>query len=657
LLPPRLLAIQALLLWALAVTALPAVAQQQNRPVLNLKDADITALIETVSDVTGKNFIVDPRVKAKVTVISNHAMKPDELYRVFLSVLQVHGFAAVPTGDVIKIVPDINAKQLGQVGGPGKPIPADEIETRVIPVQNVPVAQLVPILRPLVPQQGHFAAYPPTNVLIISDRAANIDRLKRVIDRIDKAGNEDVEVIHLKHASAPEVVRILDSLQQGQGKAQPPGESVQLAADERTNSILMSGDKSRRMRLRSIIVDLDSPLEQGGNTQVVYLKYANAKDLAKVLTGVSENLKKNQADGKQASTGGGGAASGQDVNIEADESTNALVITAPPKIQRELAAVIRQLDVRRAQVLIEAAIAEVSLDLAANLGLQWAVDGSPGQKGGVGGTTFSNASTPLSSLITSIQQNSAPNLGSGLNIAVGSLKSGTRFGVLLEALESNSDTNVLSTPSLLTLDNEEAEIRVAQNVPFVTGSYTNSGTNASNPFQTIERKDVGLIMKVTPQINEGNSIKLDIEQEVSSVQNAANASAQNLITNKRSIKTSVLVDDGALVILGGLIDQNVKQTEQKVPLLGDIPFLGELFRYRSSSSKKNNLMVFMRPRIIRSQHSLSRYAANKYNYMRAEELARRRKGVPLLPDDSAPVLPPLEKVELPFPFPDAIGNH
>ncbi|MBA1148453.1 type II secretion system secretin GspD [Ectothiorhodospiraceae bacterium WFHF3C12] len=632
-----------------------AVAQEEGKTaVLNLKDTDITALIETVSDVTGRNFIVDPRVKAKVTVISNKPMRPGELYEVFLSILQVHGFSAVPSGEVTKIVPDINAKQLGQADGqPPEQEVGDEIVTRVIRVQNVPVAQLVPILRPLVPQQGHFAAYPPTNVLIISDRAANIDRLTAIINRIDRAGDEEVEVIRLKHASASEVVRVLNSMQQGQGGQQPPGEGIQLAADERTNSILMSGDKSRRLRLRGIIAHLDTPLERGGDTQVIYLKYAKAKSLVEVLTGVSENLKKQQQGGQDGGGGGGAAAQAGEVNIQADEDTNALVITAPPKIQQELEAVIRQLDVRRAQVLIEAAIAEVSLELAANLGLQWAVDGTRNQEGGVGGTNFSNASTPLANLIGAIEQETVPQLGAGLNLAVGRLDTGTRFGVLLQALRSNSDTNVLSTPSLLTLDNEEAEIRVAQNVPFVTGSYTQSGTSAQNPFQTVERKDVGLIMKVTPQINEGNAIMLDIEQEVSNVVSAATASADNLITNKRSIKTSVLVDDGDLVILGGLIDEDVRQQEQKVPLLGDIPFLGELFRYRSSSSSKNNLMVFMRPRIIRDQETMNRYAANKYNYMRAEQLAQRQEGVALLPDETSPVLPPLDEVELPDPFPQA----
>lgn len=640
---------RALLALFLAMAVLPASAQDEQRTaVLNLKDTDITALIETVSDVTGKNFIVDPRVKAKVTVVSNKPMRPGELYEVFLSILQVHGFSAVPSGEVTKIVPDINAKQLGQEASEARET-GDQIVTRVIRVQNVPVAQLVPILRPLVPQQGHFAAYPPTNVLIISDRASNIDRLSAIIDRIDRAGDEEVEVIRLEHASAAEVVRVLNSMQQGQQAQQPPGEGVQMAADERTNSILLSGDKSRRLRLRSLIAHLDEPMERGGDTQVVYLKYAKAKSLVEVLTGVSENLKKEQG----GSGEGSGGARNQEVNIQADEDTNALVITAPPKIQQELQAVIRQLDVRRAQVLIEAAIAEVSLELAANLGLQWAVDGSRDQEGGVGGTNFSNASTPLANLIGSIEQDSVPDVGSGLNLAVGSLQSGTRFAVLLQALRSNSDTNVLSTPSLLTLDNEEAEIRVAQNVPFVTGTYTQSGNSAQNPFQTVERKDVGLIMKVTPQINEGNAIMLDIEQEVSNVVSSATATADNLITNKRSIKTSVLVDDGDLVILGGLIDEDVRQQEQKVPLLGDIPFLGELFRYRSSNSSRNNLMVFMRPRIIRTQEAMSRYAANKYNYMRAEQITQRERGVHLLPDETSPVLPPLDEVELPDPFPRA----
>ncbi|HKJ95590.1 MAG TPA: type II secretion system secretin GspD [Gammaproteobacteria bacterium] len=637
---------------ASAASATSATSADNEKITLNLKNKDISALINTVAEITDRNFVVDPRVKAKVTVISKRPMDADELYKVFLSILQVHGFSAIPAGDITKIVPDVNAKQLGTEPRASQEA-GDRIVTRVIKVQNVPVAQLVPILRPLIPQQGHFAAYPPTNVVIISDRAANVERLSHIIERIDQSSNDQMEVVHLEHASATEVARVLQTLQQGnaQGKGAGPGQ-VQIVADERTNSILMSGDKANRLRYRAMIAHLDTPLEDSsGDTHVVYLHYAKAEDIAKVLQGVSENIQAQQEQ-KGSKTPAASQGSKEDVSIQADEATNSLVISAPPKVQKELTSVIRKLDVRRAQVLIEAAVVEVSADTAAELGVQFAVDGSQSSTAGVGGTNFDAAGNgSLANIISSIQQGSTPNPGSGLSLAVGDLASGVRFGALLRALASNTDTNILSTPSLTTLDNQEAEIRVAENVPFVTGEYANtnaSGGNTVNPFQTIQRKDVGLILKVTPQINEGDSVMLDLEQEVSSV--SQSTQAVDLITNKRSIKTSVLVDDGKLVILGGLIDDQVFESAQKVPLLGDIPLLGHLFRYRTSESKKRNLMLFLRPHIIRTAETMSRYASQKYNYVRAAQLAKRESGVSLLPDSTAPVLPPLDRPAIPPPF-------
>lgn len=636
---------------ALLAGAGAALAQEQPRITLNLKEADISALINTVADVTGRNFVVDPRVRARVTVISKRAMEPEELYRVFLSILQVHGFSAVPSGEVTKIVPDVNAKQLGQEGVGMQPDAVDELVTRVIQVDNVPVAQLVPILRPLVPQQGHFAAYPPTNVLIISDRVANVDRMERIIRRIDRESPEELEVVRLENAQAAEMVRILSSLQQGQQAQQRGTPPVQLAADERTNSVLMSGDAATRLRFRTLIAHLDTPLEGGGDTRVLYLRYAKAEDLVDVLQGVSEKVQREGPDGG----GQGGAARGgarDDVSIQADANTNALVITAPSSVQRELEGVIQQLDVRRAQVLIEAAIAEISMDTAAELGLQWAIDGTQSNDAALGGTNFTVGSqgSSLAGLLGAVVQDSFPAIGAGLSVAVGNLSGGTRFAALLRALESEGETNILSTPTLVTLDNEEAEIRVAQNVPFITGSFTTDTSGAQNPFQTVEREDVGIILRVTPQINEGDAVQLEIEQEVSSV--SSSAQAVDLITNKRTIKTSVLVDDGQLIILGGLIDDQVQENEQRVPLLGSIPVLGELFRYRSSSRRKQNLMVFLRPRIVREAAIMSRYTGNKYSYMRAQQVAQQARGVDLLRGVEVPTLPPLEeRPELPHPFP------
>lgn len=588
---------------------------------LNLKDADINALIDTVSKNTGKNFIVDPKVKGKVTVISARPMDREELYQVFLSILQVHGFTAVPSGKVTKIVPDANAKQDRiPTASNDQPGSGDELVTRVVQVDNVASNQLVPILRPLIPQHGHLAAYARTNVLIITDRAANIDRLVKIIRRIDRAGNEDIEIIPLQHASAGEVVRILTSLQQKHLKAGVQDDQPTFVADDRTNSILMTADRATRLRLRAIITHLDTPIESGGNTQVIYLKYAKAKDLASVLTGVSENLKKDGKTGKPA-------VQGDSINIQADENTNALVITAAPAVMRSIQAVIRQLDVRRAQVLVEAVIAEVSSTKAAELGVQWRTSDNFG-------TTFSGTS---SGSIDSFPGNPV-SLGVGLSLGY---YRDNNLHMLLRALATDNNTNVLSTPTLLTLDNEEAVIVVGENVPFITGQFTNNTTSPDNPFQTIERHDVGIVLKVKPQINEGDAVKLDIEQEVSSVKSG---SGSELITNKRSIRTSVLVDDSTMIVLGGLIKDDLEENTQKVPLLGDIPLVGALFRNKRTDAIKTNLMVFIRPQIVRDARDSVVKTHDKYNFIRAMQLDAGKEGVSLMPGASAPLLPELNKV-------------
>ena len=621
---------------------------------LNLKDADINALIGTVAEVTGKNFIVDPRVKGKVTVISSRPMDSDEVYQVFQSILKVHGFAAVPSGEVIKIVPDVSAKQdsIPNVSdkNPGR---GDQMVTRVIQVDNVAAAQMVPILRPLVPQQGHLAAYPATNVLIISDRARNVERLVSIIRRIDKVSDSDIEVIRLEHASAAEVVRILTAIDRGRpavGKAGVQAAQT-VVADERTNSVLLGGDRSSRLRLRAIISHLDTPLESGGNTKVIYLKYAKSADIVDVLRGVgktqSEEVKGKQAAAKNID---------KQLDIQADEATNSLVITAPPSLMLSLESVIRQLDIRRAQILVDAVIAEVSLGRSRELGIQWIIDGHT--KGGapVGGTNFTNVGTSTGSILggaTSSDVSSAvASLTPGLLVGGGKFGTGNiDFGVILQALATDSDTNILSTPSLVTLDNEEAEIVVGQNVPFVTGSFSNTGatSGATNPFQTIQREDVGITLKVTPQINEGNAVVMKIEQEVSSVSN--DASAADIITNKRSIKTNVLVEDGQVIVLGGLIEDRIRESEQKVPLLGDIPLLGYLFRSKSVNNDKQNLMVFIHPVILRDQPLANRYSVGKYNYIRGKQFEMHEKGVPLMPGNPGPHLPDInEFLELPPPF-------
>ena len=631
-----------LLIWLL--TCLPV---QAETVTLNLKDADIGALISTVSEVTDRNFIVDPRVKGKVTVISSRAMDSDEVYQVFLSILKVHGFAAVPSGEVIKIVPDVNAKQDGiptaSENAPGR---GDQMVTRVVQVDNVAAAQLVPILRPLVPQQGHLAAYPTTNVLIISDRASNVERLLTIIRRIDQVSDSEIEVITLQHASATEVVRVLNSLSRAgpaAAKAPAAGRQQVLVADERTNSVLLGGDRSTRLRMRAIISHLDTPLDAGGNTDVVYLHYAEATALVEVLLGVGkiEEQEKTQQ-GKAKVTG----SSRGSFDIQADESTNALVITAPPDIMRTLKRVIGQLDIRRAQVLVEAIIAEVGEDTARDLGVQWIFAGdSDNNSGPVGVINYSNSGSPIADVanaaISAKTGGTVPTLLDGALVGFGRFGSNSfNYAAVLNALASDTNSNILSTPTLVTLDNEEAEIVIGENVPFVTGSFTSTGAgdSATNPFQTIQREDVGLTLKIKPQINEGDAMRLDIEQEVSSIADSV-AGASDIVTNKRSIKTNVMVDDGQVVVLGGLIEEVINESVQKVPLLGDIPYLGALFRSKTSDVRKTNLMVFIHPVILRDAETMNNYTNAKYNDIRVIQMEQNNDGVNMLPGKQQPVLP------------------
>jgi len=622
---------------------------------LNLKDADIGALISTVAEVSHKNFIVDPRVKGKVTVISSRPMNSDEVYQVFLSILKVHGFAAVPSGEVIKIIPDVNAKQEDiPTATAAEPGSGDEMVTRVIQVNNVSAAQLVPILRPLVPQQGHLAAYPATNVLIISDRASNVERLASIIHRIDKSSDSEIEVIPLQHASAAEVVRVLTTLTRsttvGKGPGVAGGQQV-LVADERTNSILLGGDRSERLRLRAIISHLDAPQEAGGNTDVVYLRYAEAKEIVDVLMGVGK-IEEKEA-GQSKGTAAGAAKRGGSFDIQADESTNSLVITAPPDIMRTLKRVISQLDIRKAQVLVEAAIAEVSGTVARDLGVQWLFGSSNGRTP-IGIVNFTNAGTPITDIANAVAgvasssssstSGTLPSIADSLVVGGADYTKGHfSYAAVLNALASDADTNILSTPTLVTLDNEEAEIVIGQNVPFVTGSYTNTGatSGSTNPFQTIQRQDVGLTLKIKPQINEGDAMRLDISQEVSSIASSVTGAA-DIVTNKRSIKTNVMVEDGQVVVLGGLLDKQVRTSVQKVPLLGDIPLLGNLFKARKSDVNKTNLMVFIHPVILRNGAVTSYYTNSKYQFMRKMQQSVNKGKVSLMPGQSQPVLPDIK---------------
>jgi len=625
------------------------------RHTLNLKDADIQALIATVSEITGKNFIVGPNVQGKVTVVSAKPMRPDEIYDVFLSVLHVHGFAAVPSGSMVKILPEALAQTEATTAAVERA--PDELVTQIVPVKHVSAAELVPILRPLMPQGGQILAHASSNSLIISDRAANVQRLAGIIQRIDTSADAEVEVIPLTHANAAEIARTLTLLADEKGA--PPGEAERIFADTRTNSVLISGAKAGRLKLRALVAHLDSPIENGGDTQVIFLRYANAKDLVPILQGIASTLT-GIAPPTASKNGGGEIAGASPATIQAHEQNNALIISAPPAIFRSLAAVVRQLDVRRAQVLIEAVVAEVAGQTASEIGVQWQLPFKTNRDGSIadsviGGTNFTGT-TPGNNIISAAQNPLGVGNGFNLGYINGTITVGRntifQLGALVTALQGDGKSNVLSTPSVLTLDNQEAEIKVAQEVPFLTGQYTTNAlgsqttttvggsntTGVTNPFQTIERKDVGLVLKVTPHINEGDAVRLDLHQEVSNLLPPVQG-AVDLVTNKRELTTSVLVADNALLVLGGLLDNQAKDNVQKVPVLGDIPLFGNLFRYRTNDHTKTDLMVFLHPRILRDAATEAAVSSEKYNFMRTEQLQMREEAWPITPSEQRPLLP------------------
>jgi general secretion pathway protein D len=518
-----------LLAWGTPMAAQPVKPQEGATITPNYKDADLSQIIQAVSEVTGKNFIIDPRVNAKVTMLSATPMSPAAFYEAFLSVLQVYGYVAVPAGKVIKIVPNTDARQLPSIDLPGDVSPSsDEIVTQIITMKNISAAQLVPLLRPLIPQQGHLAAYPGSNMLIISDRASNVNRIMRIIERMDSSSDEPVEVIPLHNASAAELVRVVNQLNQGAGQAaEGGGATAKIVADERTNSILISGEKSQRLRIKALIVNLDTPLQAGGDTQVRYLRYADAEKIADKLKGQATASAKAQGGPPAAGAAAGGGSSNVDasVTIWADAPTNSLVLTAPPKIMKSLMAVIDKLDIRRAQVQVEAIIVEVDVNKSSNLGVQWAVYGK-GNTVPAGVTNLPGSGTSIVDLAAAAASGSlsaitSSTIGTGASLAVGryNATSGTSFAALLQALRSDATSNIISTPSIITMNNEEAEVKVTQEIPLITGSYTSTTTatnGTTSPFETIQREEVGTILKVTPHINEGNSVQLKIEQEDSS---------------------------------------------------------------------------------------------------------------------------------------------
>lgn len=645
---PALLLALTLALPALAQDVAPLVpgaaqatsASAEARHTLNLSAADIGVLIQTVSEITGRSFIVDPRVEGKVTVISAQPMDREAIWRTFESVLKVHGFAVVPAGGMWKVVPEGLAATDGGVplaNGLGP----DALVTKVIEVKQVSAAELANLLRPLVPQSAQLIAQGGT--LVVTDRAGNVERLQRIIRRIDTAADTAVEVIPLRHANASEVARTLTQLEAPAGGTAAPG-AARLIADARSNSLLLSGDPAARLRLRTLVAHLDTPLEDGDSTQVIYLRYAKAADIVPVLEGVAATL-------TGTAVGGDGA---KPTTIQAHEETNALVVTAAPAVYRELAAVVRSLDVRRAQVLVEAVIAEVSDDLADELGVQWqstSLD-SGDDKGVIGGTNFPDSSGGGSIVGGALNPLNAVGgeglrlgwLGGRITLPIGEGGEEVtvfQIGALIKALRGDGRSNILSRPSVITLDHTEAEFKVAQEVPFLTGQYTSTGTGTNlpqNPFQTIERKDVGLILRVTPHVNEGDAVRLDILQEVSNLAPRA-AGAVDLITNKRQIRTSVLVPDGGFLVLGGLSSEEISESVRGVPGLSRIPVLGHLFKSRASSRAKRNLMVFLRPVILRDAITEAAVSSEKYNFLRAEQLQMQQRFEGRIRGGDTPALP------------------
>lgn len=617
---------------ALLLVLLPASADEG--VTLNFQGADIEAVAAMVAEETGVNFVIDPRVRGEITIISHRPVSEDELYQIFLAAIRMHGFNAVPSDGAIKLVPDSAAKQ-DQIPLASDRDGSEEMVTRVIHAEHVRATQLVPILRPLVPQAGHLAAMEGSNSLVVADSAGNVRRLVRIIGDMDRDMRGDTDVFELEHASAPEIVRILERLR---AEDHPRAGGFRLAADDRSNSVIVSGDADQRLRARALISQLDTDVSDSGSAQVVYLRYSDAEELAAVLQGLGESLLPPQS-------GEGPAPS---LNIQAHISTNAVVVNGPPDVVRALQAIIRQLDIRRAQVLIEGIIAEVTTEQAAQLGIQW---GFGSEDTGVGLINFSGAGGSIVDFASGVRSvaegGDIPDFPDGASIGGGDLRGSTRVVALLQALASDGATNILSTPSLMTMDNEEAEIVVGQNVPFVTGRAIEESGQA---FSTIQREDVGVKLSVRPQINEGDSIKLEIEQEVSTLTPGVQGAA-DLVTDKRSLRTSVMVDDGQMVVLGGLIDDSATTRTQKVPGLGDIPWLGRLFRFDRSQTEKRNLMVFLHPTIVTDAATQAQVTGRKYSFMRAQQTAFQEEGLPLLGDVVTPELPPLETLmNLPAPY-------
>ncbi|MGL6161828.1 type II secretion system secretin GspD [Microbulbifer sp.] len=580
------------------------------RVTLSLDNADIRDLINWAADFTGKNIIVHPNVKGKVTVVAGDPMSHQEAFEVFMSVLQVNGFSLVEQGGAWKVVPDALAKQQAiPVVSDEVRAPAESLVVRTVRVENISAAQLIAMLRPLIPQTGHLAAYADTNTLIIADRAANIDQIVRLVKQLDRAGAIEIELVPLQFASAKEVKQVLGELLQSGGKNSAGSEvqPLRIAVDERSNSVLLTGDPVTRQQLKSVIARLDQPLDGEGNTAVVYVQYADAEALKPILEGMSGSIQKTEKDQQVANV---------EVSIQVNEALNALILTAPPSLLETMKGVIAKLDVRRAQVLIEAIIVEVTEGTGNELGISWIAGANENVVAGWNNNAATRALNEDGEVVETLNPFSLPlsSLAGAGALHLGYL-SGTDIRAAINAVASESNANILSTPTIMALDNEEAEILVGQNVPFVTGEQLLSGSSR-DPFTTIQREDIGTELKVTPRVNNNNSVTLEIEQKVENVLPSSEG-AVDIVTSKREIRTKVLVDDGAILVLGGLIEDQVNESVSKVPLLGDIPGIGRLFRNNRKDVTKTNLMVFIRPKILTTQ--IAGYEETRKRYLDLQE--------------------------------------
>lgn len=687
--------------WSADESAPPAVLATVEKPqhtnyptnsdavTLNFVNADIEGVVKVVSDITGKNFLLDPRVKGVINIVSAKPIPRSAVYEVFLSALRLHGFAVIEDRGLVKIVPEADAKlNISPTFGTAERTrgSGDRIQTKIITLKYESAAQIVPILRPLITPSNTISAYPNSNTLVITDYANNLRRIEKIIASIDQPSGGDPVVIPLRYASAVDVAvtvnRLFAEAAQVQGTAGvEPAQRLAVVADARSNSLLVrSGNPARLAQLQRFVTMLDSPTNAGGNIHVVYLKNAEAVKLAETLRAIYQSdagatatsrtsltataslgapapstTATMQAPGAPASLGAGQTQSTPTSPgiIQADAATNSIIITAPDAVYNNLRAALDKLDVRRAQVYVEALIAEVSADKAAEFGVQWQDLSGLGSNSvrPFGGTNFGSGGQN----IIGVAQNPA-SAAAGLNVgiikgqvSIPGIGEIINLGLLVRALQSDTNANILSTPTLLTLDNEEAAIIIGQNVPFLTGSYATSGTSTTpTPFQTIERRDVGLTLRIKPQISEGGTVRLQIYQEVSSVQDSTNSAG--VITNKRAVASTVLVDDGQVVVIGGLIQDTLQDSVQKVPVLGDIPWLGGLFRYKSRSLKKTNLMIFLRPTLVRDSQRANAYSGERYDYIVGEQIKAQPKHDAVLPDMESPLLPPRPLTTAPQPI-------